>query len=111
MYHSISPRGPGEFERKYALPESVFRAHLDVLSAINMPVLPIEALLDKRPRRGVVLTFDDAYEDFATTAWPLLRSRGYPAAVMVPTGHVSGRDAWNTGLAPHLRPLLSWDTL
>lgn len=111
MYHSISNRGPGEFERRYALPETVFRAHLNMLDALHMPVLPLEALLEDRRRRGVILTFDDAYEDFATTAWPLLRSRGFPAAVMVPTAHVSGQDGWNAQTAPRLRPLMSWETL
>jgi peptidoglycan/xylan/chitin deacetylase (PgdA/CDA1 family) len=111
MYHSISDRGPGQFERTYALPERIFRAHLDLLRLLKMPVLPIDALLEDPRRRGVILTFDDAYEDFATTAWPLLRSRGYPAAVMVPTAHVGGRDGWNEETAPRLRPLMGWETL
>ena len=111
MYHSISSRSPGSFDRQFALPEATFRAHLSLLGAFKIPVLPIEAILENHRRPGVVLTFDDAYEDFATTAWPLLRSRGYPAAVMVPTAHVGERDSWNAGVAPRLRPLLSWEAL
>ncbi|MCC6174887.1 MAG: polysaccharide deacetylase family protein [Chloroflexi bacterium] len=111
MYHSISTRGSGDFEQRYVLPERTFRAHLDLLRVLRIPALPIEALLEAQPRRGVILTFDDAYEDFATTAWPHLRDRGYPAAVMVPTAHVGGRDEWNAGEAPALRPLLTWSAL
>ncbi len=38
------------------------------------------------PPRALLLTFDDAYRDFAEHAWPLLRSRGLPAVLFVPTG-------------------------
>lgn len=36
---------------------------------------------------SVLLTFDDAYRDFAEIAWPVLRSRGLPAVVFVATAH------------------------
>lgn len=38
------------------------------------------------PGRPVLLTFDDAYRDFAEVAWPILRSHGLPATLFVPTG-------------------------
>ncbi|MGZ6642073.1 MAG: glycosyltransferase [Solirubrobacteraceae bacterium] len=34
---------------------------------------------------AVLVTFDDAYADFATQAWPVLRRLGVPAALFVPT--------------------------
>ncbi len=39
------------------------------------------------PRRPVLITFDDAYQDFAAHAWPALRRVGAPAALFVPTGY------------------------
>jgi colanic acid/amylovoran biosynthesis glycosyltransferase len=38
------------------------------------------------PRHAVLITFDDAYADFATHAWPVLRGHGLPATLFVPTG-------------------------
>ena len=38
------------------------------------------------PRRAVLFTFDDAYADFATNAWPVLRRHDVPALLFVPTG-------------------------
>lgn len=35
--------------------------------------------------RSILLTFDDAYLDFARAAWPVLSSRGIPVALFVPT--------------------------
>lgn len=39
------------------------------------------------PRRAVLLTFDDAYLDFETQAWPILRERSAAAALFVPTAY------------------------
>ena len=37
------------------------------------------------PPRSVMITFDDAYEDFETHAWPVLRRHGAPVTLFVPT--------------------------
>ncbi|MFK7822012.1 MAG: polysaccharide deacetylase family protein [Planctomycetaceae bacterium] len=37
------------------------------------------------PRRAVLLTFDDAYNDFLTNAFPVLRRMGLPVTLFVPT--------------------------
>ncbi|MEM2093628.1 MAG: polysaccharide deacetylase family protein [Candidatus Bathyarchaeia archaeon] len=37
-----------------------------------------------------VLTFDDGYRDFYTTAWPILSQFGFPVTVFLPTGFIGG---------------------
>jgi peptidoglycan/xylan/chitin deacetylase (PgdA/CDA1 family) len=39
------------------------------------------------PPRAVLITFDDAYYDFATVAWPILKSLKLPATLFVPTAY------------------------
>ena len=39
------------------------------------------------PQRALLLTFDDAYRDFAEHAWPALRQWAVPATLFVPTGY------------------------
>ncbi|MGH3665954.1 MAG: polysaccharide deacetylase family protein [Egibacteraceae bacterium] len=39
------------------------------------------------PPRSVVVTFDDAYRDFATHAWPVLRRYAAPVTLFVPTAY------------------------
>lgn len=39
------------------------------------------------PPRALLVTFDDAYRDFAQHAWPILRRRGVPVVLFVPTAY------------------------
>jgi peptidoglycan/xylan/chitin deacetylase (PgdA/CDA1 family) len=39
------------------------------------------------PEDAVLVTFDDAYADFGTTAWPVLKGLGLPATLFVPTAY------------------------
>jgi peptidoglycan/xylan/chitin deacetylase (PgdA/CDA1 family) len=41
----------------------------------------------KLPARAVVVTFDDAYFDFAENAWPTLKRYGIPVTLFVPTAY------------------------
>lgn len=49
----------------------------------------LEALDSRKPlpERAVLITFDDAYFDFAQIAWPILKSLQLPATVFVPTAY------------------------
>jgi peptidoglycan/xylan/chitin deacetylase (PgdA/CDA1 family) len=46
----------------------------------------VVVFLDRRqppPRRSVVITFDDGYEETPRIAWPLLKRFGFPATIFV----------------------------
>ncbi|MGH7555950.1 MAG: polysaccharide deacetylase family protein, partial [Longimicrobiales bacterium] len=61
---------------------------------------------------AVALTFDDAFENFRTEAWPLIRERGHPVTLFVPTDHVGGSNAWEgAGSRLPRLPLLDWPAL
>jgi glycosyltransferase involved in cell wall biosynthesis/peptidoglycan/xylan/chitin deacetylase (PgdA/CDA1 family) len=70
--------------------------------ARHYAVVPMEQVLDSArtgralPRQAVLVTFDDAYRDFAETAWPICRRYRIPATVFVPTAFASGtlREFW-----------------
>ncbi len=61
--------------------------------AANYHVISMARLLERDaggtplPPRAVLLTFDDAYGDFAEHAWPSLQRYGLPATVFVPTAY------------------------
>lgn len=69
--------------------------------AANARPLSLAELLEVRrgrarpPPRAVLVTFDDAYGDFAEHAWPALRGHGVPATLFVPTAYpASGAGFW-----------------
>lgn len=49
----------------------------------------LEAVEEGRslPKRAVLITFDDAYADFAEIAWPILKQLCLPATMFVPTAY------------------------
>lgn len=74
-----------------------FEAHLQVLRQIANP-LSLQGLLqglqdNTLPRRSVAVTFDDGYEDFASTVEPLLKRYEIPATLFVVSGSL-GQDFW-----------------
>lgn len=95
MYHSISD-GPGPT----CIPPAIFREQLDVLADCGYRAASL-AGLDAWLRGGaplaertVILTFDDGFADFATTAFPAIQARGWSATVFVPAGKMGGWDDW-----------------
>ncbi len=84
---------------------SDFAEQVDGLSRFAHPV-SLGEVLDALPRprqlphRAVLVTFDDAYLDFAHHAWPILRAAGIPATLFVPTAYADGT-----------RPGFWWDRL
>lgn len=106
MYHSISDSGGPT-----SIPEPTFASQMAALAESKIPVLSLDAAVAQDgPKRAVVITFDDAFEDFATSAWPVLSHFGFPAMVYVPTGCVGASEQWRGALDP-ARPIMSWTTI
>ena len=70
---------PREFERQMAHVERHYQAvsTANVLDAIRGGA--------SLPDRAVLVTFDDAYRDFAEVAWPILKRHDVPPTLFVPT--------------------------
>ncbi len=70
---------PAVFEQQIAY----LAAHYRVVSALEvLEVIRAGGIL---PPRAVLVTFDDAYVDFAEQAWPILKRYRVPATLFVPT--------------------------
>jgi peptidoglycan/xylan/chitin deacetylase (PgdA/CDA1 family) len=84
--------------------------------AAEWQVVPLGLALEDlaAPARGsgpvVVLTFDDAFLNFRTRAFPILERLGLPATLYVPTGFVEGEIAGPLRGAETLPPM-SWEGL
>ena len=89
-YSGLVSAKPADFERQLRHLER----HYDVVSTARV----LDALQGgpRLPPRPVLITFDDAYTDFADVAWPILRRRGLPATLFVPTAYPDdpSREFW-----------------
>lgn len=90
LYPSLISATPADFESQMRLLRARHRP-------VSMPDL-LAAYESGRPLppRAVHVTFDDAYSDFATNAWPVLRELDIPVTLFVPTGYPDnpGRAFW-----------------
>jgi peptidoglycan/xylan/chitin deacetylase (PgdA/CDA1 family) len=108
MYHDVlSERGRGA--QWFDITVDEFREQLDKIQEKGMTPISLDQLYnhltkgDEIPESAIVLTFDDNYQGFYDLAYPLLKERGYPAAMFVHTGFV--------GNTTQGRPKMSWETL
>lgn len=116
MYHSVSAQASPAF-RRFAVAPARFGDHLAALRDAGYTSLTLAEYLERRaapaalPARPVVLTFDDAFEDFYTEALPRLEACGFRASLYVPTAYVGGTSRWLEQEGEADRPVMSWAQL
>lgn len=109
-YHRIAPRiDPARFDFDLELLSAdaeAFRAQVRHLRDHYEPLRlrDVAALRDagrRLPRRAVVVTFDDGYDDNHDVALPILREFGVPATFFVSTGHIDSGATYAFDWAAH----------
>lgn len=94
MYHRVAELKdtPNIDSRSVSATPSSFAQQMRHLAryyhVVSMPDV-LDAVKRNRPirERSVLITFDDAYADFADIAWPILRRFHLPATLFVPTAY------------------------
>jgi hypothetical protein len=111
LYHLV---GAGT-DSPVDLPATTFRRHMEELQDAARVVPLGEALKSLRgvPANGgttVVVTFDDAYENFVSHALPVLEELAIPATLYIPVGFVDRTSPAPISATEHLPPA-SWPAL
>ena len=89
MYHRIADNGP-EGLLRWRVPEPEFVRQVEWLAAEGYTSIRLDEWVTVQRRdpaalaQRVVLTFDDAYKDFVTAAFPILQRCGFGATMFVP---------------------------
>jgi len=100
MYHQVGKFQPMRSHRANYCDEGRFTRQMDLLARLGYRVLDLDTALAclagelATPRRALVLTFDDAYDNFADSALPVLRLHGFPATVYAISGWLGRRAEW-----------------
>lgn len=111
MYHSISAG-----DHPTQISPDAFTGQVEAIVASGVPVIDLDDLAAAHEGkfdladRSVIITFDDAFSDFADVAWPILSRHGLKTMVYVPTGHVGGKAIWEGAASPPA-PIMDWSTI
>ena len=115
MYHRVAATGSAATARYRVTPEA-FETQLSYLRDAGYYSIHLEEWQQASkyktplPGRPIILTFDDAYQDFLTDAFPLLKRYGFSALVFVVTEEAGKFNRWDQAYGEEL-PLLSWEEI
>jgi peptidoglycan/xylan/chitin deacetylase (PgdA/CDA1 family) len=108
-YHSLDTSGS-----PISVTPDAFARHVRWLASGAARVIPLSEIATHAGDEDVVaITFDDAIDNFASVAVPLLTEHALPVTVFVVSGHAGGTNAWSHGAdvgIPRFQ-LLGWDSL
>ena len=110
MLHEVS--APTELKMmSLAISPERFRRFMEWLKRAGYTsALPTQ--WDKRTaHRRVILTFDDAYEDFMSNAFPVLDRLGFGATVFVVVDRIGKTNEWDKAAGFKSRPLLTLEQI
>jgi len=116
VYHSVSDDATAAF-RPYALSPWRFAEHVQLMRDRGYVSLTlsdaVERLLDggALPERTVVLTFDDAFQDFAKYALPTLVAANFVGTLFVPSAYVGSTSRWLAREGEERRPIMTWSEI
>ncbi len=98
MYHYIgnNPNPKDTARNSLSVAPEKFDAEMGYLVSHGYTPISLDTLFAidsggvKAPAKPIVLTFDDGYIDFYTTAYPILRKYNFHAVSFIPTGLIGG---------------------
>lgn len=99
MYHHVQDLQSAKDKKQVSLTVTTdnFRKQMQYLRDRGYNVTSMQDLINffdagtAIPKKSILITFDDGYEDFYTDAYPILKEFGYPATAFTPTGLMNNR--------------------
>jgi peptidoglycan/xylan/chitin deacetylase (PgdA/CDA1 family) len=117
MYHSVDAQSAKKFRRWVVHPDT-FSAHMQYLKdqsynpiTVTQFVEYVRNDLTSLPDRAIIITFDDAFADFYTYAWPILQSYKFPATLYIPTKYVNQTSLWLAPEDEEDRLIMTWEQI
>jgi peptidoglycan/xylan/chitin deacetylase (PgdA/CDA1 family) len=115
MYHRIATEGPMDLEQ-FRVDPILFDEQLSALRQVGFQSISlhtwVEALAKAETPAGkpIILTFDDGYRNFLTSALPELRKHSFAAIVFLVAGRIGGVADWDANYG-EAAPLMTWPEL
>lgn len=115
-YHKVGAPPPEGWTTWNYTPIAEFESQIDWFVNKGWTFLSASAFVEGLqntpllPRRGVMVTFDDAYASLESSALPALAARDVPGVVFVPTGLAGQRNTFDEGIEP-AEAIADWEQL
>ncbi len=100
-YHSISDLSGCSILEQYGVPEGLFLRQIDTLQKSGYRFVTTDEFLrflngnGGLPRKPLLLTFDDCFEDILKVALPILKKQGIPAVAFAVSGRLGEMNDWD----------------
>lgn len=117
MYHKVGVAPAGSKLMKLWVTPAEFRRQMEYLSKNGWHPITFKDLYshwDKGtplPKKPVILTFDDGYQNNFTEAFPILRDFGFRAVIYVVVQTVGFDNQWHNPASETRIPMISWAQL
>lgn len=102
MYHHIGQTDKTDEQFPFTISPARFEAQLDMLQKHGFTPVKLSALEEaartaaRTPKKPVLLTFDDGYEDNYTALFPILKRRQIPALIFLVTENIGKKPGYLT---------------
>jgi peptidoglycan/xylan/chitin deacetylase (PgdA/CDA1 family) len=112
LYHHVGTPAEGAWPQLTISPRA-FQRQMRWLALLHYTPIKAAEFLEWRrghrplPTKPVLLTFDDAYDDLPTHAFPVLQRYGFAAIVFVVTGQIGGANEWDVAAGWPRRKLMT----
>jgi peptidoglycan/xylan/chitin deacetylase (PgdA/CDA1 family) len=120
MYHRVIPRISEPDSSGNCITVRSFRGQLHWLRSLGYDSVSLDTIAavaadpERRrdlPRRPLVITFDDGYQDNHDHAWPILAEFGFSATIFLVSGAIGGDNAFDRSFTREHVPMLSVDQI
>jgi peptidoglycan/xylan/chitin deacetylase (PgdA/CDA1 family) len=117
MYHQVGRFQAPKTHRASFCHIRRFRAQMRFLKKFGYHVISLQQALVglfqgiSLPRKSVVLTFDDGYQNFREYAFPVLQEHGFPTTVFLVSGLLGRKAKWLEDDGRYAPPLMDTTTI
>ena len=114
MYHKIAPINKQSKVRGHYVSPGLFARQMTLLSLLGFQTVDLDSLYEsnqKLPRKPIVITFDDGYQNFADNAQPVLSSHKFESTVFLVSNQVGGTNRWDVQMGDVEEPLMDLATI
>jgi len=116
MYHQVTPNINPDFT-DYSITPRMFNTQMSILKRFRFTPINLTQYEDYRngrsklPKKPIIITFDDCYQECIDYAVPILKENGFTAVFYVPTDYVGKKSHW---IMPELGvefSIIDWKTI